>query len=312
MKKTSVNEKKNAWAFLLVFFMSSIGCIVLGIVCLRGADFKLSECARFLISIVFAIVISAFCGLSTWATLTKRERLEKSAVGVYLLLITAFLSWYVLQKTDFFGVVGSSETLQAYLERTGVWMPVFYVTLQFLQVVVLPIPSVVSTLAGVAIFEAWRATIYSLLGILLGSFLAFWIGRKLGYRAVRWMLGEETLQKWQKKLKGKDELVLTLMFLLPLFPDDVLCFLAGLSTMSARYYCVMITISRVLAVSATCYSVDLIPFTTWWGIALWCVLLLAVVAAFVFAWKHLDEIQKWLKRKKRGGKKLKAEEDKKR
>ena len=164
-------------------------------------------------------------------------------------------------------------------------------TLWVMQVVVLPIPSVVSTAAGVALFGPFYTTLYSLIGILLGSLTAFIIGRKLGHKAVVWMVGEESLQKWQKKLKGKDNFILTLMFLLPLFPDDILCFIAGLSSMSFLYFIVMVFVCRVLAVSATCYSVDLIPFNTWWGLCVWGVLFVAVVTAFIVIYKNLDKIQ---------------------
>ena len=115
-------------------------------------------------------------------------------------------------------------------------MPIVYIIFQYLQVVLLPIPSVVSTLAGVALFGPWWTLLFSFIGIWLGSISAFFIGRKLGYKAVAWMVGEETLNKWQKKLKGKDALVLTLMFFLPVFPDDVFCFISGLSSMKKRYF----------------------------------------------------------------------------
>ena len=165
-------------------------------------------------------------------------------------------------------------------------MPIIYIALQFLQVVVLPIPSIVSTIAGVALFGAFWAMVYSLTGILLGSLLAFFIGRKFGYKAVSWMIGEDSLSKWQKKLKGKDNLFLTLAFILPIFPDDILCFVAGLSSMTMRYFLSVIFLSRVMGIFATCYSVDLIPFNTWWGILIWIAIILMVTLSFIFIYKN--------------------------
>ena len=119
------------------------------------------------------------------------------------------------------------------------------------------------------------------------------------------MIGEETLYKWQKKLKGKDNLFLTLMFLLPLFPDDVLCFVAGLSTMSNGYFAIMITLTRIISIFATCFSVDFIPLNTWWGITLWAVFFAAVILAFVLLYKNMDRVQAWLKgKRKSNGKKV--------
>ena len=104
------------------------------------------------------------------------------------------------------------------------------------------------------------------------------------------MVGEETLEKWQNKLKGKDNLFLTVAFVLPFFPDDVLCFLAGLSTMSARYFFVVVLLSRAVGIAATCYSIDFIPFDSWWGIALWGLFFLVIVLGFIFMYKNMDKI----------------------
>ena len=152
-------------------------------------------------------------------------------------------------------------------------------------------------MVGVALFGPFQATLYSLLGIILGSYTAFFIGRKFGNKAATWLVGEDTLLRWQKKLKGKDNLVLTIMFLLPMFPDDVLCIVAGLSSMSTRYFLGMITIARVIAIVTTCYSVNIIPLNTWWGILIWVGLLAVFTLAFILIYKNMDKLQKWLANK---------------
>ncbi len=301
--KKEEQSKKSRNLFLLVFLSVAIACSGFALLCFWRAEAAIAQgyLPWFCAGGVAALALGA--GVFVWASAQGRQTLCKSLFSIYLLLLFCLTLCYLLQTTGFFRVVKTPEKLEAYLERAGFWMPFFYILLQFLQVVVLPIPGIVSTLAGLAIFGAFWTMVYSLIGILLGSVVAFWIGRKLGYRAVSWILGEESLRKWQKKLKGKDGLVLTLMFLLPLFPDDILCFLSGLSSMSTGYFLTVITVSRIIAVGATCYSFDFIPFNTWWGIALWCVFLVGIVFLFVFLYKNLDKLQKkwqaWKGKKKR-------------
>ncbi len=247
-------------------------------------------------------------GISVLFTLRGKETMAKLFVTFFILLLTFWAVLLLLQRTGFFSVVESTESLQAYLERAGLWMPIFYILLQFLQVVVLPIPSIVSTAAGVALFGAFWTMIYSLIGILTGSILAFIIGRKLGYRAVGWIVGKDALKKWQKKLKGKDNLFLSAMFILPFFPDDILCFVAGLSSMSFRYFITVIGISRIVGVAATCYSFGFIPFNTWWGITIWAIILAVIVLAFVLVYKNMEKIQAFIHRKKRKKQAGKSEE----
>ena len=86
----------------------------------------------------------------------------------------------------------------------------------------MPIPGVVTVGAGVLAFGEWRASLYSFIGIMIGSLIAFAIGRVIGYKAAAWMVGKDSLDKWLHKLKGKSNVLLTAMFLLPMFPDDVL------------------------------------------------------------------------------------------
>ena len=288
--KTNRYEKKETAIFLLIFFLFSIFTVVLGTLCLGGIG-KLQYASILRFSFLILIGVSIVCGICVWCVLSGKEKSVKILLCAYVLVIFSLLVLFILQRTGFFSVIKSSQALQEYLVRAGAWMPILYITLQFLQVLVLPIPSVVSTLAGVALFGALWATIYSLIGILLGSFVAFFIGRKLGNKAVSWMIGGESLQKWQKKLKGKDNFFLTLAFALPVFPDDILCFLAGLSTMSTSYFLIMVTVCRAVGIAGTCYSVDLIPFNTWWGITIWLSLALIAIFTFIFLYKKLDKIQ---------------------
>lgn len=287
MKRKEVQESKSRRKalFLLFFFLCSTALIVLGCFCL-------SESRYFVVlSMGLGVLVCGLFILATYLLIYDKKTLLKGLLGLYILLIFSLIACFILQKTGFFRLVDSPEKLQEYLQRTGVWMPIFYIFLQFLQVVILPIPSIVSTIAGVAIFGAFWAMIYSLAGILLGSIFAFFIGRKLGNKAVSWMVGEESLVKWQKKLKGKDKFVLTMMFVLPLFPDDILCFVAGLSTMSTKYFLIVVLFARFVGIFATCYSIDFIPFTTWWGIMLWGIFVVGIIIGFALINKNTDKIQ---------------------
>ena len=307
-KEAQAEEKKEqfikrSWPFLLTFFAFTAICIVFAILCIDGTRIAFIQEFKALWIALAVVLLCALCGVCIWLVIAGKDTLVKTFLSVYILLLFALILLFVLQITGFFEVVGSAESLQAYLERAGVWMPIVYIVLQYLQVVLLPIPSVVSTVAGVALFGPQWTMIYSLIGIIPASATAFFIGRKLGYKAVSWIVGEDTLKKWQNKLKGKDNLLLTIMFVLPMFPDDVLCFIAGLSSMSTKYFFIMIIISRLLAVAGTCYSFEFIPLNTWWGLLIWGLFIAAIVTAFVLVYKNMDKIQAWLNRFKKGRKK---------
>ena len=254
---------------------------------------------RFLIAFLLFFCVS-FCLIAYMILFFfRKEALSRSVVSLLVLLDLFLLVFYLLLLTGFWKIVHDVESFREYLEKSGGWMDILFIVLQFLQVVILPIPSFVTLVAGTTLFGAVCCFLYSYFAIVLGSLTAFFIGRFLGSKAVVWMVGEETLDKWLKKVKGKDNLILTAMFLLPLFPDDVLCFVAGLSSMTARYFTVMIMIARAISVSTTCFSIDLIPFNTWWGLLCWGLIAVVVVVAFVLLYKYQDKIQSYFKNRRK-------------
>ncbi len=289
-------NKKTLGSVLALIALTAV-LIVFAVLCLHNTVYSFIRKYATLFSVLASLLLCGLCLFSVWFVLTEKQTLFKTAISVYIFLLFCLVLIYILQKTGFFVLVRDENAFREYLATKGAWMPVLYVVLQYLQVVILPIPSVVSTVAGLALFGPLKTIIYSLIGIILGSITAFFIGRKLGYKAVAWMIGKEELNKWQKKLRGKDNLILTVMFLLPMFPDDVLCFIAGLSSMSEKYFLIMIVVSRIVSISTTCYSIDLIPFNTWWGLLIWGILFATIIIAFVLIYKNLDKIQERFQRK---------------
>lgn len=254
--------------------------------------------ALYLTALILSSIANVAIGVCEVAFFAyKKEIFYKTLITTYVFVVFALIILYLLLRTGFFEIMRDEEKLEDYLRRFGGWMSVFFITLQFLQVVILPIPSFVTVAAGSALFGPFTSSIYSLIGILLGSIVAFLIGRYVGYRAVAWLVGKETLDKWLNKIKGKDKLLLSAMFLLPVFPDDILCFVAGLSSMSLPFFVVVILVSRVAAVFVTSYSVVLIPFNTWWGILIWIAFFLLVAVLFVILYKKADAIQNWFYKK---------------
>ena len=294
-------DKKQNYILASIFLALFVASIVFAILCICNIDNRFIQANLAWIIPLAVILLTLLCGVSLWFVFTGKEVLTKTFISAFILILFCLICIFIFQQTNFFEMVETPEKLQAYLERSGAWMPIFYIILQYLQVVLLPIPSVVSTVAGIALFGPLKTVAYSLIGILLGSVTGFFIGRKLGYKAAAWIVGRETLTSWKKKLKGKDNFILTVMFLLPLFPDDVLCFIAGLSTMTTKYFLIMILITRVIGIVGTCYSFNFIPFDTWWGLLIWAVLMSLIVTAFILFCKHMDKIQAWWKKLRKKG-----------
>ena len=245
------------------------------------------------------IVVSIITTIALAYATSDKKTVYKISLVILSLITFSLLVMYFLKISGIGDKIDSVEDLRNYVASFGYLAVVIYIVVNVLQVVLLPIPGFVSIGTGVALFGAFRTSIYSLLGILTGSFIAFFIGRVLGYRVVSWIVGKDNLDKWLKKVKNKDKIVLTFMFLFPFFPDDMLCFIAGLSSMSTGYFIVMIIFCRTISVFLSSYSLSgsIIPYNTWWGILLWAVVIGITVLTAVIIYKRGDRIQKYIKKR---------------
>ena len=72
----------------------------------------------------------------------------------------------------------------------------------------------------------------------------FWLARVLGRDFAGRFVSRRLSEKYQQILQTKAPVFLTLAFLFPFFPDDLLCILAGLSSLSFRCFAVIVLLAR--------------------------------------------------------------------
>ena len=206
-KSETNGENKDSKGILLNILITlalTAVCIVFEVLCIKSFKAEFVEKNQpWILALVCGLTI-VYCLLAILFSVKGKTTVYRVLFSGYLLIIFFLVLLYILQKTGFLEIFEDSERYKEYLEKAGVWMPVVYIILQYLQVIILPIPGFVSTVAGVALFGPLKAMLCSLVGVILGSLTAFVIGRKLGYKAVAWMVGKDDLDKWQKKIKGKD------------------------------------------------------------------------------------------------------------
>ena len=137
------------------------------------------------------------------------------SVGVILAVLGAvYLVAYLLGWTKL-----TQEELQNKIASTGAVAPLVYIFVSFVQVTFIPIPAAVTIVAGSYLFGAWQAFLYSYIGMMLGSVLAFGLGRWIGKPFVNWVTGgKEKTDEWIAKLKGRENVLLFFMFFFLRFP----------------------------------------------------------------------------------------------
>lgn len=298
MKKDKIEILKTVLSCSVIVVLGA-AAIVFGLLYMNLTNISFLERHKSLVETLFIIIIGLITIISVVCQLSDKKFVYRLTFLTLILMTAALAVLYVIQITGLWDKIDSVEDLRNYVSGFGGYAVFIFIAIQFLQVVVLPIPGFITVSVGVLLFGAFRGSVYSVIGIVSASIVAFFIGRVFGYKVAGWLVGKENLDKGLELVKGKDKVILTFMFLFPFFPDDVLCFVAGLSSMSVPYYIVMITITRIINIVVSAYSVNgsIIPYNTWWGILLWIAVFILVAALCYAIYKHGDKIENFFKSK---------------
>lgn len=159
------------------------------------------------------------------------RKIPLSALAFPLFLVAIIVGAW-LGREALFSLFASSERLRSTIAKTGAWGPLVFVALQTLQVVVFWIPGEIAQIAGGYLFGVFHGTLLSVAGIALGSLLDFAAARFLGKRFVASLFGADKLARFDTiRTSPRAEAIFFLLFVIPGIPKDLLCFVAGLSSM---------------------------------------------------------------------------------
>jgi uncharacterized membrane protein YdjX (TVP38/TMEM64 family) len=135
-----------------------------------------------------------------------------------------------------------------------------------------------------------------MIGLILGSWMAFSLARIFEKLAVEKFVSPQTIKKFDY-LIGHEGLILSfLLFLIPGFPKDALCYLLGLTPMHTGIFLIISTIGRIPGTlmatlqGAKAFEHQYKSFLVLLGISA-----LVILAFYIY---H-DEIHHWIKRLKR-------------
>ena len=163
------------------------------------------------------------------------------------------------------GIFSSREAMEAFLEPFGPGAPVMFILIQIIQVVIPILPGGISCLGGVVLFGPVWGFIYNYAGICVGSLLAFLLARQYGRPLVESMVSRSACEKygrWLDNGKKFDRFFAAAIFF-PVAPDDLLCYLAGLTKMSVKKFTAIIVLGKPASIAL--YSMGLMLVTRRWA-----------------------------------------------
>ena len=252
--------------------------------------------------IIIYILASIVFVISTITFLLKKEEIFKLLfVGVALFFIM-FYALILVNKVFNLDAIDSDEKKLEHIikliQSTGPYGKIVFVLLQILQVVVLPLPALLCYVSGVMIYGSLEAFILSSIGVFIGSMICYAIGKFCGRGVVHWLAGDK-MDKYLQILSNRGKGPFIIMQILPFFPDDVLCILAGVTNMNFWFYLVVMILIRPLVIAIYCFfgSGSIIPFSGW-GIPVWIVIFVIFGIIGILTYKYQDKIDNLFMTKK--------------
>lgn len=221
---------------------------------------------------------------------SNRKHLLRILGAVLAAVLVAALGLF-LYRTGFFASIGSLEKMRAYIARFSPYSYGIYFLVQLASILIAPIPSNVTSLAGAALFGALPAFLITYAAVCLGSVAVFQLVRLLGRPFVERFVSRRDMTKYMDIIHRKQDVFFALAFLFPGFPDDILCFLAGLTTIPLRRFVALVVLFRPWGLLVSCAVGGNALRLPLWVLGLLCA---AGLAFFCVAMKYGDRWERKL------------------
>lgn len=161
----------------------------------------------------------------------------------------------LLIKKVFTSNISSIEDFQTLMKSYGIFGTLILTFIQAFQVIVPVLPGYLGCAVGAISYGPLIGFICNYVGISAGSIIAFFLAERYGKKLVIDMFSEKFYDKWTRKIEGKKsyDVFLFVAILLPMFPDDFLCYFSGLIKMDRKKFIWIIILGKPWCILA--YSI---------------------------------------------------------
>jgi len=200
-------------------------------------------------------------------------------LGIALTLIAFWL--FRVELMDSMRWFADLDAVTADMQRIGIWGPITLFILFVFQVFLAFIPGQALMVACGYLYGFWGGFLLSWLSLVVGGEMAFVLARRYGrHFAERWV-SPQVLSRWDKAAEGQGVGFFTFSLVLPLIPNDAMCYVAGLGKISRPRFITANLLGRGMAcvlTSAAGAFGGAIPWQIW-------VVLLTIFLLIGLSWR---------------------------
>jgi uncharacterized membrane protein YdjX (TVP38/TMEM64 family) len=216
------------------------------------------------------------------------------ALAGFPLLLAAIAAPVVVWRRELWQLFSSTAGLREWVASTGPLAPLVFVAVQILQVIVFVIPGEVPTIAAGYLFGPWLGSLLSFCGILLGSTIDYFLARLAGKPFVQALFTAGRVERIGRLLDARGARVaFFLLFLVPGIPKDILCYVAGLSSLRFPFFMSASMLGRLPGIVGSAILGDAAAGRRW---PLAIGLGAAAVVLFAAGWLLREPVQRWIEK----------------
>lgn len=182
------------------------------------------------------VVLVALQGLRAITSLTHKTNRPLVLKGLAATVMLSLAIWYRQPLLNIAALIQDQDAIVAYLNEFGPLAPLLLSIALVLQVFVAAIPGHVLILGGGYVYGFWAILAICLLATVGASQLAFLLAKWAGRPLVERMAPRQVLDKWNGAAEENGMVFFMFAFMLPVFPADVLNYVAGLSSLSGKRF----------------------------------------------------------------------------
>ena len=175
-------------------------------------------------------------------------------IGKTVKIFTVLLALWIFRAplADVLTIIADREQVTAYVQSFGVFGPAILFILLFAQVFVAIIPGHAVMMTGGYVYGFATGVTITAVSTIVASQFAFLIARKYGCSLIDRLASPQIIERWDKLSANQGALFYFFAFVLPIFPSDLMCYVAGLGKISPARFLLANLLGRSLcAISIT-------------------------------------------------------------
>jgi len=197
----------------------------------------------------------------------------------------------VIGREQIMAIFADRGKVAAVVRDAGPWGPLLVIALVVAQVVAAPIPGQALNFVAAYVYGFWLGVLYSWLGAVIGSILAMGLARWLGRPLIERLVAPDALARLDRLAEGQGLRFFFLIWLLPFLPDDLACFLAGLTPLPLPALIVVAAVGRLPGVMVAAWLGANAEQLTWQA---WVVIGLLTLGGVLLVWRYGERLQNLL------------------